>query len=170
MAAPIVRREAVPLAEAAVGMTEQRLPPKSRRVWFPQAGRELRIAHEVWVYAAEPLGDFLVVVDAHTGKILFQENRIAFATGQGAVYRPNPYQTSGDTTAPDNGDATSAFLDGERVTVTLERLDDGTGRLKGEFVDLTLSGGENWTVADESNRVYEYTRADKRFEEAWPYS
>lgn len=169
VAAPIVRREAVPLAEAAVGMTEQRLPPKSRRVWFPQAGRELRIAHEVWVYAAEPLGDFLVVVDAHTGKILFQENRIAFATGQGAVYRPNPYQTSGDTTAPDNGDATSAFLDGERVTVTLERLDDGTGRLKGEFVDLTLSGGENWTVADESNRVYEYTRADKRFEEVTIY-
>lgn len=169
IAAPIVKREAVSLAEAAVGMTEKRLPHKSRRVWFPQPGRELRIAHEVWVYAAQPLGDFLVVVDAHTGKILFQENRLVFALGKGSVYRPNPLQTSGTTTEADNGDATNAFLDGELVSVTLERLDEGTGRLKGEFVDLTLPGGKSWAVADESDRIYEYQRSDKRFEEVVIY-
>ena len=170
IAAPIVRREAIGLAEAAVGMTEQRLAPKSRRVWFPQAGRELRIAHEVWVYAAKPLGDFLVVVDAHTGKILFEENRLVFATGEGLVYRPNPYQTSGTTTQPDNGDATNVFLDAQRVSVTLERLDEGTGRLKGEFVDVTHSGGKTWNFANESNRIYNYSRNDMRFEEVTVYS
>ncbi len=169
IAAPIVKREAVSIAEAAVEMTEKRLPHKSRRVWFPQAGRELRIAHEVWVYAAEPLGDFLVVVDAHTGKILFQENRLVFASGEGFVYRPNPYQTSGTTTESDNGDATNAFLDGERVSVILERLDDGTGRLKGEFVDVTHTGGKNWNFANEPSRIYNYSRDDKRFEEVTVY-
>ena len=169
IAAPIVRREAVKLAEAAVGMTEQRLAPRSRRVWFPQAGRQLHIAHEVWVYAAEPLGDFLVVVDAHTGKILFQENRLVFAVGQGYVYLPNPYQSSGITTEPDNGDATNAFLDGQRVLVAIERLDDGTHRLKGEFVDLTLTGGKSWNFANEPSRIYEYARDDPRFEEVQTY-
>ena len=169
IAAPIVRREAVKLAEAAVGMTEQRLKPRSRRVWFPQAGRQLHIAHEVWVYAAEPLGDFLVVVDAHTGKILFQENRLVFAEGQGSVFLPNPYQSSGTTTEPDNGDATNAFLDGQRVTVTLKRLDEGIFRLRGEFVDLTLTGGKSWNFANEPSRIYEYARDDPRFEEVQTY-
>ena len=167
--APIVRRGAVQLAEEAVGLQEERLAPRHRRVWFPEAGSRLRIAHEVWIYAAEPLGDFLVVVDGHSGKILFQENRMVFATGEALVYWPNPVQSSGNTSLQDNGGATNATLDGERVSVTLQGLDEGTGRLKGEYVDLTLSGGKTWTFANESDRIYEYDRADDRFEEAVIY-
>ena len=130
--APIVRRGAVQLAEEAVGLQEERLAPRHRRVWFPEAGSRLRIAHEVWIYAAEPLGDFLVVVDGHSGKILFQENRMVFATGEALVYWPNPVQSSGDTSLQDNGGATNPTLDGERISVILQGLDEGTGRLKGE--------------------------------------
>lgn len=167
--APIVRRSAVRLAEEAVGLQEERLAPRHRRVWFADKKSQLRIAHEVWVYAADPLGDFLVVVDGHSGKILFRENRMAFAEGEALVFWPNPMQTTGNTGLQDNGDATTSVLDGERVLVTLEGLDEGTGRLKGEYADLTLSGGKVWSYADEADRVYRYDRDDDRFEEAVIY-
>jgi choice-of-anchor B domain-containing protein len=167
--ARVVRRGAIAHAEAAISMQRERLPPKHRRVWFAAPGQALRIAHEVWVYSAEPLGDFLTVVDGATGKILFQENRIVFALGEALVFWPSPAQTSGDTGLQDNDDATSALLDAERVRVTLEGLDSGTGRLVGEYVDVTFGGGKIWTVADESDRIYECDRDEECFEEALVY-
>ncbi|MFP6663195.1 MAG: hypothetical protein VCC00_03220, partial [Deltaproteobacteria bacterium] len=101
--AKVVRRVAIARAEAAISMQRQRLAPKHRRVWFAGPGQSLRIAHEVWIYSAEPLGDFLTLVDGKSGKILLQENRMAFATGEALIFWPNAMQTSGDTSLQDNG-------------------------------------------------------------------
>jgi len=167
---PKVRRAAARRAAiAAAGVTAERMRHDHRLVWFAVSDGTLRVAHELWIWATEPLGDFLTVVDGVTGKILFQENRIAFDTGSGLAFIPNPVQTSGDTSLTDNSDATSATLDAQRSAVTLLGLDAGTGRLKGEYVDLTLTGGLVVTVADEASRVYNYDRDDDRFEEVTIY-
>ena len=89
----ISRSRALLLAKEAAGVQEVRLAHRYRKVWFPLNTGELRIAREFWVYSADPLGDFLTVVDGETGKILFQENRIAFDVGSAKLFSPNPFST-----------------------------------------------------------------------------
>ncbi|MFP6629029.1 MAG: choice-of-anchor B family protein, partial [Myxococcota bacterium] len=162
--------EAEVIARAHADVLSTRLPTQSELVWYPLANGTARLAWKSMIYSAEPLGDFLSLVDAHSGKILVQENRINFVDGQGLTYIPNPIQTSGNTSLVDNGDATSAALDAERSSVTIEGLDEGVGTLKGEFVDLvSLAGGKAVPDADEGTRVYEYDRDDDRFEQVVIY-
>ncbi|MFP8877545.1 MAG: hypothetical protein VCB99_11700, partial [Myxococcota bacterium] len=162
--------DAEAVAREAAGVEATRLATDSELVWYPRDNGSTALAWKLVVYAATPLGDFLSLVDAHEGKLLLQENRIAFDTGSGFVYRPNPVQTSGDASLADNGDATSASLDGERVSVTLQGLDAGVTTLKGEFVDLvSLAGGKSVPDAEEAGRVYEYDRSDPEFEQVVIY-
>ena len=162
--------EAEAIARAAAAVLSTRLATQSELVWYPLANGSARLAWQSRVYAAEPLGDFLTLVDAHSGKVLLQENRINFVDGQGLVYQPNPVQTSGNTSLADNGDTASAALNAQRSSVTLRGLDAGVGTLKGEYVDLvSLAGGLNVADADEVTRVYQYDRGDDRFEQVVIY-
>ena len=117
--------EAEVVAQTAAGVLSTRLPTVAELVWFPRANGIATLAWKLMVYADEPLGDFLTLVDAGSGKLLSQENRIAFDTGSGFVYDPNPMQTSGNLTLSDANDATSTALDAERVNVTLLGLEIG---------------------------------------------
>jgi choice-of-anchor B domain-containing protein len=163
--------EAESVAWDNAGVLSTRLPTESELVWYPLANGSARLAWKSMVYSSEPLGDFLSLVDAQSGKILLQENRISFVDGSGLIYRPNPVQTSGNTSLSDNGDATSAALEAERVNVTLPRLDAGVGTLKGAYVDLvSLAGGKAVPDADEVTRVYNYDRDDDRFEQVTIYA
>ncbi|MEE2674772.1 MAG: choice-of-anchor B family protein, partial [Myxococcota bacterium] len=162
--------EAEVIARANADVLSTRLATQSELVWYPLANGTARLAWKSMIYSAEPLGDFLTLVDAHSGKILLQENRINFVDGSGLTYIPNPVQTSANTALTDNADAASAALDAERVSVTLQGLDEGVGTLKGEFVDLvSLAGGKAVPDADEVTRVYEYDRDDDRFEQVVIY-
>ncbi len=159
------------VARDAAATTSLRMPSKIEPVWFPTSNSEVRLAWRLTVYSAEPLGDFLTLVDDASAKVLFQENRIAFDTGSGFIYEPNPIQTSGNTGLTDGSDATSAALNAERVDVILLGLDSGVGTLRGEFVDLvSLAGGLSVPDADEVTRVYEYDRSDDRFEQTVIYA
>ncbi|MGB0619931.1 MAG: cadherin-like domain-containing protein [Myxococcota bacterium] len=159
------------LAREAAGVSALRSNSKVEQVWFASSRTELRLAWRLMIYSDRPLGDFLTLVDDASGKILFQENRIAFATGSGFIYQPNPIQTSADTSLQDGNDSATAALDAERVNATLPRLDAGTGTLRGEYVDLvSLAGGRNVPDADEVSRVYEYDRNDARFEQVVIYA
>ena len=159
------------IARAEGGLVTTRLPTVSELVWHSQFKGVGRLAWKSVIYSEEPLGDFLTLVDAETGKVLLQENRIAFDTGSGFVFDPNPIQTSGNTGLSDSNDATSAALDAERSSVTLLGLDSATGTLKGEFIDLvSLAGGKpNTPDADEPTRVYQYDRSNARFEQVVIY-
>ncbi len=157
------------LAMQAINALALRHPSPSRLVWFPHKTQAI-LAWEITVYSAYPLGDFLTVVDAQSGDILFQENRIAFDDGSGQIYHPNPHQTQGSgTNLNDSNDADSTTLSNQRINVTLNRLDSGTGLLVGEWVSLTLGGGESVAVANETSRIYNYTRNDPRFEQVVIY-
>jgi len=148
-----------------------RMPTRSELLWFQIDNGELQLAWKLTVFSSDPLGDFLTLIDASSGELLLLENRMAFVNGSGYVYTPNPVQYHGNwTTISDNGDASSAFLDSARVTVTLQGLDSGTGLLKGEFVDMTFrKQGKKVPDADEQDRNYFYSRDNQRFEQVVVY-
>jgi len=145
---------------------------KSDLVWTIGEKGQATLAYQITVYPLSPLGDWLTLIDANSFKVIQQENRIAHATGNGDVFDPNPWQTQGDGTGlDDNNDATSSTLEAQHIDVTLQGLDDGTGLLIGEFVDLaTLDSPTLPDVdADEATRQYYYDRDDPRFEQVVVY-
>ncbi len=161
------------------GVTRPRLPGSGKLVWWPDEHGGAKLAWEVTVCALKPLGDFHTVVDAKTGRVLRQENSICFATGSGNVFIPNPYQVKGgnaDGTLRDNplgvDDNNSTELDGFMTNTSLPRLLNGTGVLVGTYADLIRhNNGANPPVvtANESTRVYNYSRNDVRFEQTNVY-
>ncbi len=166
----VTQAQAEGVAIAAAGIQSTRLPTTAELVFYPLADGTATLAWKLVVFSDAPLGDFLTLVGATSGKLLSQENRIAFDTGSGLVYSPNPMQTSGDLGLSDNVDNTSAALDNGRVAVTLLGLDPGVGTLKGEYVDLvSLAGGLAVADANEVSRIYNYDRSDDRFEQVTIY-
>ena len=152
-------------------------PTRGEKVWYVGDNNTATQAWQLTVYTYDRIGDFLTVVSANDGNVEFQENRAAFATGSGLAYDPNPFQTIGgglagpDGGLEDNNDQANVLLNSARVNVTLEGLDDGTGLIKGEFVDLsTLNSPTLPDVdADEPTRIYNYDRDDERFEQVNVY-
>ena len=93
----------------------------------------------------------------------------------GRVFDPNPAVTNGGTApAPDcDGPVKQALLAGQYRTRTLQGIDAGQGKLKGEFVDLTAPGITGAYMpagqADEASHHYVYGCNDARFEEVMTY-
>ncbi len=137
------------------------------------------LAWHIVLFSATPVGEWHVMVSATSGKLLRFWDAIAFDSGSGAVYDPNPVQQTGNSGLADASDAASAALNSARVTVPLNHLDSGTGKLKGSYADLTGTGiNESSTCglpytpgqANEPTRGYNYTRDDDRFEEVNAYA
>jgi hypothetical protein len=116
-------------------------------------------------------------LDAGTGKLLFKRNMIHEShDGVGMVFHPNPISTTGDISLVDNNDEDSEVLDNARMQVTLHLLDDTSGKLKNQYVDLTATGIDLRTVqgytpgmAQSDTGEFNYTRNDFRFEEVNAY-
>ena len=77
------------------GIKRPRMPGSGKLVWWPDEQGGVKLAWVVIICALEPLGDFHTVVDAQTGQVLLQNDRICYATGSGYVFKPNPYQMKG---------------------------------------------------------------------------
>ncbi|NOZ12783.1 MAG: hypothetical protein GXO69_03930 [Acidobacteria bacterium] len=115
--------------------------------------------------------------NAETGKLIFKRNMIHEShDGTGMVFHPNPISTTGDISIPDNNDADSEVLDQARMQVTLHLLDDASGKLKNQYVDLTAPGMDSRAVpgytpgmAQSDTGEFNYTRNDFRFEEVNAY-
>lgn len=171
-AATINKADAIDAAEQAVGVITPYLPTTASMMWYANDDGQMSQAWEVNVSAVQPLGEFKTIVDAASGDVLFKENQLTFATGSGDVFEPNPYQTQGSGAGlTDNNDATSTALEAQLVPVTLQRLNDNTGLLIGEWVDVaTLNSPTLANLdADEASRVYNYSRDDDRFEQVVIY-
>ena len=158
------------------GVKRPRMPGSGKLVWWPDEHGNAKLAWEVTVCAMKPLGDFHTVVDAETGEVMLQENRICFATvsGSGFVFKPNPYQVNGgdvNGTLVDNADNNSTQLDSLMNNVTLPRLTAGLGYLTGTYADLVRlnSGSLPDNDAFEVSRAYNYSRNDLRFEQPTIY-
>lgn len=105
-----------------------------------------------------------VFVDALDGEVLETQDLRHAADGEGQVFVPNPVWSRRDRFLDDIGDADSAALSGELVTVPLRRL-DGSGYLRGAWADLTPTR----SPAHDPGLSFLYTRSDERFEQVNAY-
>ena len=180
--ASVETKQAVQIAKQRVGLVTPRGDVNSQLVYLP-LDSELRLAWKIVLPALEPLGDWLVHVDALDGKVLKTQDLIRYEctipppSPGGCVFDHNPVveQCSWDGLA-DNGDADSPLLTALRVGVELLGLQTSgnpLGQLIGEYVDLTAPGISGAYlpagVCQEPSFVYDTTRSDDCFEEVTAY-
>ncbi len=85
---PITETEAA-AAAIAVLETEEHSEPQAELVIFPLRDQHIH-AYRVVFQAKDPLGDWVVFVDASTGDVIDYYNAIHFVIGRGQVYNSNP--------------------------------------------------------------------------------
>jgi len=110
----------------------------------PPVGSHL-LVWDVRLHTERPRDRWRVLIDAMTGRLIEVRDLVAYARGRGSVFDPNPIVSSGDTTL--SSATSTAMLNGQRVRVTLERLDhapaDGRLRLDGAWVHMEDSFAPN---------------------------
>ncbi len=133
------------------------------KLWFPRM-EKLRPAFRVRLQRESPREELLIYVDAVTGGILSRYDNLAFASGRGRVFDPNPVIALGDWRPLWRDDQPVSPPDGTYVTVTLGGLaaDD---RLNGTRV-TTAPTPRRVTSA---TRRFLYSARDRGFEEVMTY-
>ncbi len=158
--ATITADQAAALARQAINFVSPRgESPLPQRVILPLAGTSGRLVWRVMILAAEPQGDWEVLIDATTGEALKRYNRLVLARGQ--VFDPNPAQQSGrsDRDNPAWPELTQVDLPGL----------DGSGWLRGDYVDVTRPSGAVPAAAFQPDGDFLYGPDDPRFEEVMVY-
>jgi hypothetical protein len=128
------------------------------------------MAWEVSLPSRRPLGDFVVVVDASTGRVLSSQDVLWHATGSAMIFDPNPVVAQGNSYAglKDRKDKDSALLTSLRVPVSLPRITSGRGCLKGTYADAR-QGRKAKSVCRSSLDFSDLTRSDNDFEAVMAY-
>jgi len=162
---------AVAVAREYVGVRGDLRGAVSSEIQIDFDGKRFQPVWRVFIPSLDPLGDWEVLVTEENVPIS-KMNLMRFVSGQGYVFNPNPIVTSGDTSLVSNGNSESSALNNQRQLVTLLGL-DGTGYLRGNYVDLTapgISGGYRLAgQAYSPTFSYLYTRGDSKFEEVMVY-
>jgi len=132
------------------------------------------ICWQVNVPTLEPLGDWLVLVDGTSGKAILKQDLTRHDSGSGWVYQySNPVQTGGNLAWPAPDDLDHGIITQQETNMQLLHLASGTGKLVGDFVDLTAPGiigaYKSAGLADNVTRYYHYTRSNDAFEEVMVY-
>lgn len=155
-AAAVSAVRAVQTARQAIGFTAPRGDsPAPQLAVLPLSPNDGRLVWQVIIVAANPAGDWEVLVDAETGEVIKRANRLVFDRGQ--VFQP----------------ATPSWLAAaqeplELAAVTLQGL-DGSGWLRGEYVDLTALDGVLPARALSPAGEFVFDPDDSRFEEVMVY-
>ena len=90
---------------------------------------------------ARPFGDFLVTVDATTGAVLSERDLTRHATGEAKIYLTNAVVEKGGYGCVTVATATRTCSESLRSRVTLMRLNDGEGCLRGPWVNVRIDPG-----------------------------
>jgi len=167
--AGVSRQRAIDVASARVGVTRLRAPVSAGLAIEPGNGGTL--VWHVLIPSAKPLGDFEVLVDATTGRVLSRHNLIErFRTGHAKLYNPNPvvehHGAKGLRTDQHGKD--TPLLRKLRRKVSLPNIDDGQDCLRGRWVHA-LRGKKDKETCKRSLRWTRVTRSDNRFEALMVY-
>ncbi len=121
--------------------------------------------------AAEPLGDFSVLVDAADGSVLRIRDLLHRATGTAAIFVPNAIVANGGTAGlRDDKNRDSSLLTSLRVPVKLERITGPAGCLEGIYVNARVGSGRRAKpVCSASLDFTALTRAAPEFEAVMAY-
>lgn len=139
-----------------------------------------RLAWRVLIPSTDPIGDWEIFVDAHTGEVFFIRDQAHYADGSGMVWFPDPLTTSGhyynDTPEwADNNDADNDSLNGQRITVPLRGItyDPAVGgyQLRGPWAylndNIETPNSPLPTPADST--AFVFTRSQQEFEAVMVY-
>ncbi len=134
------------------------------QMWFPKLD-SLILAYRVRLHRTKPREEWLVHVDARTGRILRSRENLGRASGSGTVFDPNPVVALGDhRRLLMDGRPIRRVPDAAYKTVVLQDL-DGTGYLDGRRV----------TTEPTENRIHKpdlkfhFKSHQKGFEEVMVY-
>jgi hypothetical protein len=154
------------IAAAAAGVSSLRAPARARLGIDAPSGR---LAWEVSLPAADPLGDHLVVVDARSGVTLRSRDLLWRATASANLFDPNPVVTQGGYgSLRDAKDRDSPLLTSLRVPVSLPRITSTRGCLVGVYADARI-GKRSKRVCRPSLDFTGMRRANDRFEALMAY-
>ena len=152
--APMPAVQAVQQARAAIQFGAPRANSPAPELVVQPLGDDLaRLAWRVLISAAQPQGDWEVLLDAATGQVIKRYNRLVLAKGQIL-----------DSAAPGPANADAMPL----RTLTLRGLDD-SGWLRGEYVDVTQPVGYRPASAFSASGDFVYAPDDPRFGEVMVY-
>ncbi|MFN0149270.1 MAG: FlgD immunoglobulin-like domain containing protein [bacterium] len=151
--------------------------PRTDPIWYRSAARTLERGTIVRVVTADPLGDWVAVVDAASSEIVMLEDNARYAEASssrvaqranaiGRVFHPNPVVTLRDVTLTDQLDEDQAAFDSAYAIVELKDLEFSAGvyNLRGpyvEIVDLSAPSIEPPALAES---LFLFTRSQDAFE------
>ncbi len=171
----ITSSQAYQIAKQHVGITHVWKYNEPELVIYPRGKGVL--AYRVVIPSKQPLGDWEIFVDAHTGKVFFVRDQNKYVNGSGMVWFPDPLTTAhryyGDNSFwMDNNDQDNDSLNNQRISVTLTDISfDGT--------NYTLSGP--WVVVNDglddpihpnlsqTSSVFNFLRSEEGFEHVMVY-
>lgn len=108
-----------------------------------ETGNLLALAYRVVIFANDPRGEWEIMVDATSGRILRQRDLTVFVDGSGKAFDPDPLTTAhvayGTAGYVDGNDANTAQLQAQTFVRTLRDLTFSAGvyRLTGPYVNIT---------------------------------
>lgn len=149
--------------------------PKAKLVLFESEDKGFELAWQINLIAMQPLGDWLVFVNALNNRIIHVEDIALGHNGRGMIFNPNPI-TSAETTYGgdyvDNSDNNSAVLEAERISVVLRdiTLDGGVYKLEGPYcvLDDVETPSDIFPELTDPNG-FNYTRDQQEFEAVMVY-
>jgi hypothetical protein len=160
------KAQAIAAARDAVGSKRLRAKPRAK-LGYTKTGA---LAWQVSMPSAKPLADFVVTVDARSGKALHAKDVLNHATGAAMIFNPNPVvEQGGYSGLKDKNDKDYAKLTNLRVPVTLENIiDNAKGCLKGALVDARV-GAKGKKVCAPGYDFTDVTRSQDDFEALMAY-
>jgi Fungalysin metallopeptidase (M36) len=163
---------ALELAKRSVAVTGRRglrAVDRVDRVWYPYHTKtrpmELRPAYKVHLLRPRPRADWIILIDAATGRVLYKYDNLTEATGVARVFDPNPVITldgSGDL-LDERGRLRPPPADAY-VTVRLTDLRNG-GQLDGRRVSTRATRDR----VVHPDRRFEFPSTSAGFEEVMAY-
>ena len=158
--------QAIAAARTSVGAKQLRAKAHAK-LGYTKGGT---LAWQVSMPSAKPLADFVVTVDAASGKALHSKDVLTHATGSAMIFNPNPVvEQGGYSGLKDKNDKDYAKLTDLRVPVTLENIiDNAKGCLKGTLVDARV-GAKGKKVCAPGYDFTDVTRSQDDFEALMAY-
>ncbi len=160
-------REAFDMATAAVGVTADRVRtadvvPSQLGVVASGTGR---LAWRVVVPAANPYGQWAVMIDAVTGEPIGEPESLVLSAGTAKVFVPNAIVSTGDTNLTDQNNAASAVPESSYSTVNLPGLDT-SGFVTGTYCSTDRTSSR---VNAQNGDFTSLRRNDRGFDEVEAY-
>jgi subtilisin-like proprotein convertase family protein len=126
-----------------------------------------RLAWVVSMPVSEPMGDWLVFVDAKSGAVFGVQDRMVYAAGTGRVFDPDPMSKLADSTLVDNADANNIGLGGYDIK-TLQDITFSAGvySLNGPYARLIDNESPTFAPVTSANPdSFQFQRNAQGFED-----